>query len=89
MQFLESGFNVLMKSVKDDIVRERDRVRPEDVVFFFDLCSYLMHFVRLKMMTDNQQGNVDMNYACVATILNSQSVLFSAKKLYQFYDEKV
>jgi hypothetical protein len=96
-QFLESGFNILMRSVKDDIVKERDRVRPEDVVLFFDLCSYLMAFIRHEMEMDSgkeaqqqprQSANSNVNYHCIATILNSQSVLFTARKLYQFYDEK-
>ena len=83
--FIESGFDVLMETIKKDIERERDYLRQEDVQYFSRLLAFCLEYLNLVIAGD---PNTPLTYNHVSCVLNIQTVGFFLKRIMEYHEEK-
>eukprot|EP00158_Paraphelidium_tribonemae_P007596 Partr_v1_DN28294_c0_g1_i2_m75402 putative Forms a fork protection complex (FPC) with csm-3 and which is required for chromosome segregation during meiosis and DNA damage repair. FPC coordinates leading and lagging strand synthesis and moves with the replication fork. FPC stabilizes replication forks in a configuration that is recognized by replication checkpoint sensors len=83
--FLESGFNVMMKSLKDDLQREREYIGPEEYQYFSTLLSFCLEFICL--LQSDPDCKLDLSH--VASLLDIHTIGFFLKRIMQNYEDKV
>ncbi|WJX14434.1 hypothetical protein P8452_04700 [Trifolium repens] len=58
-QFLSGAYNVLMRSVREDIVKEHPSVQKSDVVVFFQVAEFVTSFQFYKYSTSKTKEDMD------------------------------
>ncbi|KAF5798186.1 hypothetical protein HanRHA438_Chr07g0300331 [Helianthus annuus] len=56
-QFLLGGYNVLMRSVREDIEKEHHGIENNDVVIFFQVAEFVMSFQNHKLLSSKPDVN--------------------------------
>ncbi|KAI5400283.1 uncharacterized protein LOC127091582 isoform X9 [Lathyrus oleraceus] len=59
-QFLSGGYNVLMRSVREDIVKEHPAIQKSDVVVFFQVADFISSFQFYKYSTSKTEEEKDI-----------------------------
>ncbi|CAK8573428.1 unnamed protein product [Lathyrus sativus] len=59
-QFLSGGYNVLMRSVREDIVKEHPAIQKSDVVVFFQVADFISSFQFYKYSTSKMEEEKDI-----------------------------
>ncbi|KAI9003366.1 timeless protein-domain-containing protein [Hyaloraphidium curvatum] len=100
---LESALNPFMASVKRDFDIESAKVRDQDVIQFFDLCSFFLQYQLLGYSTVRQgtspwrfdpnccpqDPDADAyNFEGIASVMNLRMLIFVTRKMQLFHDEK-
>lgn len=64
-QFLDSGYNVLMQSVREDIRREHPSIQTSDIIVFFEVAHFFTAYQRCRVsnrkVTKEKTGNAEVN----------------------------
>ncbi|CAI8604387.1 unnamed protein product, partial [Vicia faba] len=60
-QFLSGGYNVLMRSVREDIVKEHPAIQKSDVVVFFQVADFISSFQFHKYSTSKTEEEKDIS----------------------------
>ncbi|KAJ3040035.1 Topoisomerase 1-associated factor 1 [Rhizophlyctis rosea] len=88
-EFLENGFNTLMRSVTKDLSFEREKVRLPDYIRYFWLCGFFLRFQRHLSTKDSaHDGSAAVDYDKVSSVANLQGVMFALKRIRMSQDEK-
>ncbi|CAI9278194.1 unnamed protein product [Lactuca saligna] len=75
-QFLLGGYNVLMKSIHEDIEKEHHAIENNDVVIFFQVAEFIMSFQNLKLLASKPDAEV--NVSETSKDHDAESTLFEA-----------
>ncbi|XP_020570997.1 protein timeless homolog [Phalaenopsis equestris] len=69
-QFLHGGYNVLMQTIRDDIIKEQQEIQKSDIITYFQVIRFITAFHHKKILTKRQNmENMEENFS-----INSQSV---------------
>lgn len=61
-QFLDSGYNVLMQSVREDIRREHPSIQTSDIIVFFEVAQFFTAYQRCRVSNRKEKnGNAEVN----------------------------
>ncbi|XP_058769846.1 uncharacterized protein LOC131643603 isoform X2 [Vicia villosa] len=59
-QFLSGGYNVLMRSVREDIVKEHPAIQKNDIIVFFQVADFISSFQFYKYSTSKTEEEKDI-----------------------------
>lgn len=69
-QFLAGGYNVLMQTIRDDIIKEQQDIQKSDIITFFQVTHFATAFHQKRILTKRQKmENMEQDSS-----INSQSV---------------